>query len=871
MALTPGARLDSYEILGLLGAGGMGEVYRARDVVLKREVAIKVLPAYVSRDPDRLRRFEQEAQAAAALNHPNILAIHQFGTFEGAPYLVSELLDGCTLRQLMERGPIPVRKTTEYGVQIAHGLAAAHERNIVHRDLKPENLFIVKDGRVKILDFGLAKLIQPQLIVNGDGPTKAHETEPGTVMGTVSYMSPEQVRGNAVDHRADIFAFGAILYEMLTGSRAFQRRTPAESMTAILNDEPPAISQSGQNISPGLQRVIHRCLEKSPEQRFQSAADLAFAIESLTDASGATVSESGVGIDSRKSSPAKWVIASALILTVLVGGFLLRYFHVASRGPERASLDIRALTESGKVRRVAASPDGRYLAYVQSDPGKSELRLLQVATQRNVQVLPGSPLEIVNLHFSPDGSFIYYLRRLNSTDSLGVFRIAALGGPATTLASDARSRSLTVSPDGKQIAYISQTSTESQIVAIDPDGSNRRVIARRPLARDFWFIEWSPLADALAAVAIGDEDMGLVRIDLQNGSIQELSTSGWGAVGQPAWSPDGATIFAPAIPSGGTTFQIWAFDPRTGAHRPITSGAKDYGEFTLSSTAGGDLVGITGNPATTLWATDPSSHLHQIPSLPGEGFDSLIWVDGRIVTGNVNELQVHDPDGTNPTRLKAYSNIYRQLARCGAGRLVYWASDDTHGSHIARTDILTGSTTRLTDGPTDGYPTCTADGSTLVFEHCTDKGSRCAVTRKSLDSGQSASLYDERADENSVPFLSPDGNKVLIAKSDAEDTHKWLAWVPLTGGSPQMLTMPVTAAEVTQYRWAPDGKSILYSRAENGVGNIWSAPLDGKAPRKLTSFLDSDNIFAFDVSPDNRLALCRGSWVSDAVLIKNAK
>jgi eukaryotic-like serine/threonine-protein kinase len=287
MPLVAGTKLDGYEVLGPLGAGGMGEVYRARDSALKRDVAIKVLPSYVSQEPDRLRRFEQEAQAAAALNHPNILAVHQFGAFEGAPYLVSELLEGSTLRQLLQRGPIPVRKAIDYGVQIAHGLAAAHEKGIVHRDLKPENLFVTKDGRIKILDFGLAKLIQRQLDPDATAPTLATAADPGMVVGTVGYMSPEQVRGKTVDYRTDIFAFGAILYEMLTGNRAFQRNTSAEAMTAILNDEPPSISQIVQTAPPGLQRVIHRCLEKNPEQRFQSASDLAFALEALLD-SGST-------------------------------------------------------------------------------------------------------------------------------------------------------------------------------------------------------------------------------------------------------------------------------------------------------------------------------------------------------------------------------------------------------------------------------------------------------------------------------------------------------------------------------------------------------------------------------------------------------
>src|SRR5271169_1356764 len=286
MPLAAGTKLDGYEVLGLLGAGGMGEVYRARDPALKREVAIKVLPSFVSRDPDRLHRFEQEAQAAAALNHPNILAVHRFGVFEGAPYLVSELLEGSTLRELLRHGALPVRKAIDYGVQIAHGLVAAHDKGIVHRDLKPENLFVTKEGRVKILDFGLAKLKQQSDAnegADGAAPTQTKQTEPGVVMGTVGYMSPEQVRGKAVDHRTDIFAFGAILYEMLAGKRAFHRSTSAETMTAILNDDPPSISQIVQTAPPGLQRVIHRCLEKNPEQRFHSASDLAFALEALSE------------------------------------------------------------------------------------------------------------------------------------------------------------------------------------------------------------------------------------------------------------------------------------------------------------------------------------------------------------------------------------------------------------------------------------------------------------------------------------------------------------------------------------------------------------------------------------------------------------
>ena len=291
MNLTSGARLGPYEIVSPLGAGGMGEVYRARDTRLKREVAIKVLPPAFSRDGDRLRRFEQEALATAALNHPNILAVFDIGTTEigadqGSPYVVSELLEGETLRERLRGGAIAVRKTLDYALQIAHGLAAAHEKGIIHRDLKPENLFLTKDGRVKILDFGLAKLTQAESGSQTSLPTLTHATEAGVVMGTAGYMSPEQVRGVAVDARSDIFSFGAILYEMLSGKRAFHGETAADTMSAILREEPPELNETNRNVSPALERMVQHCLEKNPEQRFHSASDIAFDLEHLTGVSG---------------------------------------------------------------------------------------------------------------------------------------------------------------------------------------------------------------------------------------------------------------------------------------------------------------------------------------------------------------------------------------------------------------------------------------------------------------------------------------------------------------------------------------------------------------------------------------------------------
>ena len=284
--LIPNLKLTHYRIVSKIGAGGMGEVYRALDTRLDREVAIKVLPADFANDPDRLKRFEQEARATSALNHPNILTVYDIGTHEGAPFIVAELLDGEELRAQLEEGAIAPKKVIEYARQIADGLAAAHEKGIVHRDLKPENLFVTKDGRVKILDFGLAKL-KPQKLTGGvdsEGETMKPLTNPGVVMGTVGYMSPEQVRGETVDHRSDLFSFGLILFEMLCGERAFHRETMAETMTAILKEDPPELSETNAKISPALDKIVRRCLEKKPERRFHSAHDLGFALETLSSA-----------------------------------------------------------------------------------------------------------------------------------------------------------------------------------------------------------------------------------------------------------------------------------------------------------------------------------------------------------------------------------------------------------------------------------------------------------------------------------------------------------------------------------------------------------------------------------------------------------
>jgi eukaryotic-like serine/threonine-protein kinase len=466
MTLIPGTKLDGYEVLGPLGAGGMGEVYRARDSVLKREVAIKVLPSFVSQDSDRLRRFEQEAQATAALNHPNILAVYRFGNFEGAPYLVSELLEGGTLSQQLEHGPLPVRKAIDYGSQIARGLAAAHEKGITHRDLKPDNIFVTKDGRAKILDFGLAKLTQAKAAPE-DGPTVTlqERIEPGMVLGTVGYMSPEQVRGKTADHRADIFAFGAILYEMLAGKRAFQKPTSAETMSAILNEDPPALSQIGLSVPPTLQRVVHRCLEKSPEQRFQSASDLAFAVEASSD------SGSQVGHIAPVDSGKKWLWIAASGVAILIAAALIAWWRLPLAVPQVQA--VTQLTDDGEPKRGRLVTDGSRIYFNEGETGS--WRIAQVSVTGG-QTGPVST-RLANPRIAaltPDNSALLAMAS-GSDDHTGPLWLIPLpvGEPRRVGGSEVQDASFF--PDGR-IVFVQGTA----LFVAEKNGSNPRKLAQLP-------------------------------------------------------------------------------------------------------------------------------------------------------------------------------------------------------------------------------------------------------------------------------------------------------------------------------------------------------------------------------------------------------
>src|SRR5215469_10091924 len=623
VTLTPGTKLGDYEVQKLLGSGGMGEVYRARDLRLRRDVAIKVLPSFLSSDKERLRRFEHEAQASAALNHPNILAVFQLGTYHEAPYLVSELLEGETLRAQINRGPLLARKAIDYGVQIAHGLAAAHEKGIVHRDLKPENLFAAKDGRVKILDFGLAKLTQPESSRQHGAPTvDGDATEPGTVMGTAGYMSPEQVRGRNVDHRTDIFAFGAILYEMLTGKRAFQKTTSAETMSAILNEEPPPVSQVAANVSPALQRTVHRCLEKSPEQRFQSASDLAFALEALSDSAVTPPPR----VRPARPAIAKWrSLGLAVPATVLfIAGIV--WWQAAPELPRVKA--VRQLTDDGEAKLTGGAPvlvtDGLRVYFAKGPVDYCQI--VQVSVTGGQTAFVPMRFKYANVDdLSPDASSLL----ISSGDGSKKWIQPLPTGEARGLNLDYQDARFF--PDGR-IVFAAGDS----VYVANLDGSSHRKLASAP--GQIFRLAVSPDGKRIRFTVIGNNLLySIWEVNSDGTGLHQVPIGGLPeTIGEIAggWSHDGK-YFLFQTERGGR-WDLWALPERSGlfhnsaAPLQLTNGPLSY-ESPVGSPEGKQVFAVGSKRRGELIRYDTKSRQF-VPYLSGiSAVESRVSRDGKWV------------------------------------------------------------------------------------------------------------------------------------------------------------------------------------------------------------------------------------------------
>ena len=740
MTIQSGARLGPYEIVSAIGAGGMGEVYRARDERIGRDVAIKVLPETFAENEERLRRFEQEARTAGGLNHPNLVTIHDIGRHEGAPYLVMELLEGESLREKLGEGgsgaKVPVRKAIEYAVQIARGLAAAHDKGIVHRDLKPDNVFVTSDGRVKILDFGLAK--QEGLPADGgtDQKTAHRDTSPGAVMGTVGYMSPEQVRGRQVDQRTDIFAFGTILYEMLSGSRAFRGESSADTMSAILHQDPPELSGEGLPIPTALDQIVHRCLEKNREERFHSAHDLALALELSSGSSTSSASRAALD-DGAQPGRTKWIVAALVTAALLVAAFVAgRFSRSETSTIAGASSKQPRLTQLTFARGAEAepslSPDGKTVVYsAEVERGNWDIFVLRVGGERPVNLTGDSMARDAQPVFSPDGSRIAYVNI--GGEAAGLYVMGATGEARRRLTDFGGDP--TWFPDGSAILVSTEpildpknrlttstlwkvdvaTSEASQIDtggqdavqgAVSPDGSR---IA-------FW------------GLPEGTGNRVIFSMSLDGGSPTAITSDtffNW----NPEWSPDGERLFF--VSDRGGAMNLWSvpIDRRTGeASGPVEP-----------VTVAGQTVGGLGTSSSGGIVFTAAAVSHRLVRIPVDAKMNATGPSEVIVAGS---REMWDVD-----------------VSLDGKEVVFKGFDDREDLFVASAD---GSgLRRLTnDRFRDRRPQWTADSKSIVF--FSDRSGRYEVWRIRPDGSKLEKLTETRGDNPADSLPAPDGTKLAI-------------------------------------------------------------------------------------------------------------
>jgi eukaryotic-like serine/threonine-protein kinase len=775
MSLTVGSKLGPYEILAPIGAGGMGEVYRAKDTRLGRDVALKILPESFAREPDRLRRFEQEARAVAALNHPNILAIHDIGQQSGVPFLVSELLEGDSLRAALEGGALPQRKTIEYGVQIAHGLAAAHEKGIVHRDLKPENIFITRDGRIKILDFGLAKLAQQD---GGDELTlTGPNTAVGVVMGTASYMAPEQVRGEAADPRTDIFAFGAVLYEMLSGVRAFRRDTAAETMTAVLKDDPPDLSDPTRFVSPALDRIVRRCLEKNPEQRFQSARDLSFALSALSGTESSTISRGTMA--ARRQMPLRLWLSAAVALVAVAS---VTWFVARRPVPTTRMQFALAVPDEMSISHMALSRDGSMLVFVSPEESSAlPMLFVQRIGSSNVTPLPGTQGASYPF-WSPDGAYVGFFANGK------LQKMAIAGGTPQVLASALAARG---GSWGSKGVIIYSPDANSPIQRINADGTGLAPVTQQIKTAADQTHRWPVFLPDGNHFLFWAGNFGNLKDDRSSG-IYVSSLAG----------KERKLVALCHSSFGYDAHNLFYADEQ----KQLVSVAFEASTSTASGSTSGVANAVGFQPATywAAFAVAQNGTLIYNTSV-GAAESALTWMDrsgkelGRIGDPAIMANPTLSPDG---------SRVAVDISDEKANNVDIWIASTTGAGNSRFTfdpsEEVAGAWSR--DGKVLAYRLGDATGANLCLKPAT------GLEREKKRFVSASSMDDVLPNSWSL-----DDRQILLTHLTSLGSH--LELLPIAGGEPTRF-LTSTGSE-TNGQISPDGKWVAYASDESGNWEIY--------------------------------------------------
>ncbi|MFN0086357.1 MAG: protein kinase domain-containing protein [Blastocatellia bacterium] len=920
-----GHRLGHYRILSLLGAGGMGEVYLAEDTILGRKVALKLLPEDFTRDRERVQRFKQEARAASALNHPNIITIFEIGQSDDLYFIVTEYIDGRTLRQRMSDGPIPLHESLDVVIQTANALTAAHEAGIVHRDIKPENIMLRRDGYVKVLDFGLAKLLEPSRAdaVTITGAERSSDgqfgTDPGKAIGTPRYMSPEQIRAQPVDARTDNFSLGVVLYEVITGHAPFRGATTSEVVAAILHLEPMPLARFTAEVPEELDRIVRKALRKEREERYQLAREFQLDLKTfkgemefkarLATANrseapdeapmkvrpGQTANEDTMpeGVSGSKSRPGAAggdrrarILAMAALFVILAGLLVFlsfQWIRDSARDPSFRMGRITRLTTEGKADRVAISPDGKEVLYSVVDAGQQSLRLRQVETGGEITILPPEKVVYYGLAFSRDGAFIYYVRgEVNDTVNV-LYQSTKFGGATRRLCVNVDS-AITFSPDGRRIAFVRRnpgTGENALMIANGDCGGERMLAARRqPDVYRLRGPSWSP-DGKLIATAIenltGASFHTVAGVGVADGVEKMLTSQKWEIVSQVAWLADGSGLLVIATEPQGHQTQLWSLAWPGGAMSRITRDLGTYSNLSLTADSS-TLATVRSDRFVNIWVAAEGDASRSVQITTGaqrdDGIRGLDWTpDGQIVYrsfagGNPN-VWIMDANGGRSRQLTPTVHQNTDPIVSPDGSFIAWSADRLGVRNIWRMNPDGSNERQLTHGGGEWFPQFTPDGKWMVYQALAPGQQDRLLWKAPLDGGAPVQLTDR---PSYAPVLSPDGKLIVCNFRTELNAPIRTAVLSIDGGAPlKTLDLPATNKPDRPIRWTPDGSALAYIVTLNGVSNIWTQLWTGGIPKQLTHF-KSQEIMNFAWSRDGRmLALSRGAINSDVVLITSQK